>query len=139
MPLFSLLCSPVQMPDCEPAAQLWQAGSTMTFHPTTPGLEQGVIRMNSVTDDAIFEGEQRDENRLGMWSFEVEPDLEVSIRIEGTEHYPTIWRARTPYTEGYWYSGAIFGVKTVTFDAFLESLAELTGEPMSDEGGVHVW
>ena len=141
MPLFSLLLfSCTNAPIAEPAAQLWQ-GWVYDDIPSdnTPGLEQGAISMSSLTGETVFEGEQRDENRLGMWSFEVEPDLEVSIRIEGTEHYPTIWRARTPYTEGYWYSGAIFGVKMATFDAFLESLAELTDDPVSDDGGVHLY
>ena len=130
MPLFSLLFfSCTTTPVAEPTAQLWQ-GWVYDDIPSdnTLGLEQGSISMTTLENEVVFDGEQRDENRLGMWSFEVDPDVEVSIRVEGAEHYPTIWRARTPYTEAYWYSGAFFGIKSTTFDAFLDSLAELTDE-----------
>ena len=152
MPLFSLLfLSCTSSPVTEPSAQLWQ-GWVYDDIPTdnTLGLEQGAIRMTTLEDEIVFEGEQRDENRLGMWSFEVDPGVEVSIRVEGAEHYPTIWRTRTPYTEAYWYSGAFFGIKSATFDAFIDSLAELTGDESdandaneieTDEGdsGVHLY
>ena len=152
MPLFSLLLfSCTNTPIVEPSAQLWQ-GWVYDDIPSdnTLGLEQGAIHMTTLEDEVVFAGEQRDENRLGMWSFEVEPNVEVSIRVEGSEHYPTVWRTRTPYAEAYWYSGAFFGIKSATFDTFLESLAELTDdesgatdvdeiETEEDAPGVHLY
>ena len=141
MSFFSfLLFACTNAPIDEPPGQLWQ-GWVYDDIPTdnTQGLEQGALTMTSLADETVFEGEQRDEGRLGMWSVQVEPNVEVSIRIEGREHYPTIWRARTPYAEGYWYAGAMFGVKAETFDVFLDSLDELTGTPTGTREGVQLY
>ena len=121
--LFSCMSEPTNPSD----ATTWQ-GWVYADIPAdnTPALEAGVLTLSDLDGERISEGEQRDNQRLGYWTFEIEPDQEVSIRIEGPEHYPTVWRGRTPSTTSYWYSGAIFGIATATFDAFLEELAELT-------------
>ena len=91
--LFSCAPAPVQ----EPSPQVWQ-GWVYGDIPaeSTPGLEAGTITMASTDGVEIYTGEQRDEARLGMWTFEVEPNIDVAIRVEGPEHYPTIWRTHTP-------------------------------------------
>jgi len=134
--LISCASAPVQ----EPSAQFWQ-GWVYDDIPAenTPGLEIGSITMTAADGVEVSTGEQRDEARLGLWTFEVEPNIDVSIRVEGPEHYPTIWRAHTPSTNGFWYSGAIFGVKTATFDAFLESLSELTEQELGQSEGAHLY
>jgi hypothetical protein len=105
----------------------------------TPGLEEGTITMSDLNGEATTRGEQLDDGRPAYWTLEVPPDQEVSIRIEGPEHYPTVWRGRTPGSDGYWYSGAIFAVATVTFDGFLESLSTLMDAPIGEGEGVSLY
>ena len=105
----------------------------------TPGLEVGAITITDLNGENETSGAQLDDGRLAYWTIEVEPNTEVSIRIEGPEHYPTIWRGRTPSTNGYWYSGAMFAVATATFDGFLESLSTLMNVPLMETDGVSLY
>ncbi len=48
-------------------------------------------------------------------------------------------RGRTPNTDSYWYAGALFGITTATFDAFVESLATLMDKPLEATEGVSLY
>jgi hypothetical protein len=134
--LFACLSEPAPAPE----VTTWQ-GWVYADIPgdNTPGLEVGAMTMSDLSGDVSIPGEQLDDGRPAYWTFEVEPDTEVSIRVEGPEHYPTVWRGRTPSTNGYWYSGAMFAVATETFDGFLESLSTLMDVPLGESVGVSLY
>ena len=136
--LFSCISAPIAPSDAT-TWQGWVYGDIPAEN--TPALEVGSLTLSDLSGENIIEGEQRDEQRLGYWTFEIDPDQEVSIRIAGPEHYPTIWRGRTPSTNGFWYSGAIFGVATATFDAFLADLSLLleAEAPLEAHEGVNLY
>ena len=140
MPFSLLLFSCASAPTTDPAPMTWQ-GWVYDDIPAenTPGLEIGNISMTNLESGVVIEAEQRDDQRLGLWTFEVEGNADVSIRIEGPEQFPTVWKARTPNATGFWYAGAIFGVKTATFEAFLESLAELTQQEIGQTDAVQLY
>ena len=118
----------------DPSPLVWQ-GWVYEDIPTeeTLGLEQGTMVMTPMNGGTPIEGEQTDPNRLGNWSFSIEPNQEVQIRVDGPEHIPTVWRARTPHANAYWYSGSLFAVRSDTFELFLDGLAELTGDDQTED------
>ena len=134
LPFAFLFSACTTAPVTNTAPLVWQ-GWVYEDIPTdeTLGLEEGSMTMTPLDGSEPIEGEQPDPNRLGYWSFAMEADTEVQIRVEGTEHISTVWRARTPHANAYWYSGSLFAVRTTTFSLFLDGLSELTGEEM-DEG-----
>ena len=135
-----LLLGCVNAPSTTSEATYWQ-GWVFADIPTddTPGLEVGSLTMSDLDGETTNEGQQLDPDRLGYWTFEIQTDTEVSIRIEGPEHYPTVWRGHTPNADSYWYAGALFGITTATFDAFIESLATLMDAPLSATEGVSLY
>ena len=128
LPFSLLLISCTTAPVSDSSPLYWQ-GWVYEDIPSdeTLGLEEGSLTMTSLEDGTVIEGEQGDTSRLGYWTFEIEADTEVQIRIDGPEHYSTVWRTRTPHKNAFWYSGSIFAVRTSTFDLFLSVMMKERG------------
>ena len=105
----------------------------------TLGLEAGTITVEDQDGGEIVDGVQVDSNRPSMWTVEVPKNTEVTIRIDGPDLYPTVWRTTTPNAPAFWYAGSLFAVHPSTIQPLWDSLAELFEQPFAETDGAHLY
>lgn len=101
--------------------------------------DDGAFQVVDLEDQVIADGEHSGD---GYWFVDVPTDVEVAIRISGTEHVSSVWRARTPNGRAYWLTGALFTQYTSSFDALVKALDGFEGldpEDLAKGTVVHLW
>ncbi len=120
------------------------AGWVLTDMPSDEGnevLQTGAVEITTPDGTSLGEADASTSSP-GFFSLDVEADTEIGLRITGESIHPTVWRTRTPRSEGYWLYGALFGVDAVNLDLTLSSLAELTAQAIpwqDDQAGVLIY
>ncbi len=67
----------------------------------------------------------------GYWSFVVEKDRPLALRVSGAGLAPTVWRSDAPGRSAQWQSGALFARDLASLDAFALELDPPGGSPTS--------
>jgi hypothetical protein len=102
------------------------------------GLNLGAVRLWDMDGNLVSEGEQPDDDRPGVWRFQLEEAVDAEIRISGPDQVTTVWRTTAPDAQAYWYAGSLFAAKQSTMDDFWADLADMLGRPMGTAGKAHL-
>jgi hypothetical protein len=101
--------------------------------------DDGVFQVVDLDDAAIADGLHGGD---GYWFVDVPTGVEVAIRISGSQHVSSVWRAHTPSGRAYWLTGALFTQYASSFEELLEALEGVEGldpEDLAKGTVVHIW